>query len=69
MHLPLIPDSKDTKWIMLKEVIKFLDSRVAHKNSQTNVPVKNGIKTLKIVLIAMLMFLLHDVSYVIKELN
>ena len=68
MYPPLIPDSKDTKWIMLKEVLKFFDSRVARQElAKRGMPVKNGVNAFKIVLTAM--FFSVDVSYVIKELN
>ena len=67
MYLPLILDLKDNKWSMLKEVVKFLDSRVAYQElTKRKIPVKNGIKTLKTVLTAMLFSV--DVSYV-KEIN
>ena len=52
---------------MLKEVLKFFDSRVACQElAKRGMPVKNGIKTLKIALVAM--FFSIDISYV-KELN
>jgi len=51
MYLPLILDLKDNKWSMLKEVLKFFDSRVAHQElAKRNIPVKNGVNAFKIVL-------------------
>ena len=53
---------------MLKEVLKFFDSRIARQElAKRNIPIKNGVKAFKTVLTAM--FFSIDVSYVIKELN
>ena len=68
MYLPLILDLKDKKWITLKKILNFLDSRATRQElTKRNIPVKNGVNAFKIVLIAM--FFSIDVSYVIKELN
>jgi len=68
MYAPLIVDSKDAKWIMLKEVLKLFDSRRARQElAKCGINVQKGVSVLKIVLTAM--FFSVDASYVVKELN
>ena len=68
MFAPLIVDSKDAKWTMLKEVLKTFDSRRARQElAKHGLPVQKGAVILKIVLTAM--FFSVDVSYVVRELN
>ncbi len=68
MHPPLIVDSKDAKWNILKEVLKIFDSRRARQElAKSGIRVQKGVEVLKIVLTAM--FFSLQISYVVSELN
>jgi len=68
MHPPLIVDSEDTKWNILKEVLKIFDSRRARQElAKSGIPVQKGVEVLKIVLTAM--FFSLQISYVVSELK
>jgi len=68
MHPPLIVHETDTKWNILKEVLKIFDSRRARQElAKSGVRVQNGVEVLKIVLTAM--FFSVELSYVVSELK
>ena len=68
MHPPLIVQETDTKWIILKEVLKIFDSRRARQElAKSGIPVQKGVEVLKIVLTAM--FFSLEISYVVSELR
>ncbi len=68
MHPPLIVDSKDAKWNMLKEVLKIFDSRRARQElAKSGIRVQKGVEVFKIVLTAM--FFSLEISYVVSELK
>ena len=70
MHAPLIIDSKDAKWIMLKKILKFFDTRTAKKIlAREKIGPEKGITAMKIVLTSISMFFSKNVSYVISELK
>jgi len=70
MHAPLIIDSKDAKWIMLKKILKFFDTRTAKKIlAREKINPEKGIAAIKIVLTSISMFFSKNVSYVISELK
>ncbi len=68
MHAPLIIDSKDAKWIMLKKILKFFDTRTAKKIlAREKISPEKGIAAVKIVLTSM--FFSKNIAYVISELK
>ena len=68
MYLPLIPDSKDAKWIMLKKILKFFDTRTAKKIlAREKINPEKGIAAVKIVLTSM--FFSKNIAYVVSELK
>jgi len=68
MHPPLIVDSKDAKWIILKEVLKIFDSRRTRQElAKSGIRVQKGVEVLKIVLTAM--FFSLEIFYVVSELK
>jgi hypothetical protein len=69
MKYPLIVDKRDSKWILLGEILKIFSSRRVKQEIA-----KNGIKPadkagimIKVMLISM--FFSVDVSYVLKEIS
>jgi len=68
MHAPLIIDSKDVKWIMLKTVLKFFDTRTTKKIlAREKIGPEKGITAVKIVLTSM--FFSKNIAYVVSELK
>ena len=63
MYTPLIIDSKDAKWIMLKEVLKFFDTRTAKKIlAREKIGPEKGIAAIKIVLTSISMFFSKNIA-------
>jgi len=70
MYTPLIIDSKDAKWNMLKKILKFFDTRTAKKIlAREKICPEKGITAMKIVLTSISMFFSKNISYVISELK
>ena len=70
MYTPLIIDSKDAKWNMLKKMLKFFDTRTAKKIlAREKICPEKGIAAMKIVLTSISMFFSKNIAYVISELK
>ena len=68
MHTPLIVSEKDSKWLLLKTVLKFFDTRTAKKIlAREKICPEKGITAMKIVLTSM--FFSKNIAYVINELK
>ena len=63
MYTPLIIDSKDAKWIMLKKILKFFDTRTAKKIlAREKISPEKGIAAIKIVLTSISMFFSKNIA-------
>ena len=68
MYTPLIVSENDSKWLLLKKILKFFDTRTAKKIlAREKISPEKGIAAMKIVLTSM--FFSKNVSYVISELK
>jgi len=68
MYTPLIVEEKDNKWLLLKTVLKFFDTRTAKKIlAREKICPEKGITAMKIVLTSM--FFSKNIAYVISELK
>ena len=54
MYTPLIVEEKDSKWLLLKTILKFFDTRTAKKIlAREKINPEKGIAAMKIVLTSM----------------
>ena len=68
MYTPLIVSENDSKWLLLKKILKFFDTRTAKKIlAREKICPEKGIAAMKIVLTSM--FFSKSIAYVVSELK
>ena len=69
MKVPLVVEPEDSKWMLLKEVFKCLDSRRFRQEiSKAKIrPVPKGVSVIQVTMIAL--FFSEEISYVVSELK